>query len=70
MHRIKGCCLLVVTGVVLTAGFAQTGGPSYLSKLPSGERWIQHLTTDLLPFWTLPSALGYSPRRLSFHPLR
>ncbi|MBZ5618173.1 MAG: hypothetical protein LAQ69_05460 [Acidobacteriia bacterium] len=45
---------LLATGVVLSAGFAQSGDPSYLSRLPSGDRWIAHLTGDLLPFWTVP----------------
>jgi len=26
--------------------------------LPSGERWVAHLTNDLAPFWTMPDALG------------
>ena len=29
--------------------------------LPSGERWKEHLEKDLLPFWTVPNALG-TPR--------
>jgi mannose/cellobiose epimerase-like protein (N-acyl-D-glucosamine 2-epimerase family) len=29
-----------------------------VSHLPSGERWQEHLRKELLPFWTLPSALG------------
>jgi len=29
--------------------------------LPSGERWKEHLEKDLLPFWTVPDALG-TPR--------
>lgn len=29
-----------------------------LRDLPRGQRWIQHLTEDLLPFWTMPTALG------------
>jgi uncharacterized protein (TIGR03437 family) len=31
---------------------------SYLANLPTGARWIEHLNNDLLPFWTMPSALG------------
>ncbi|MCX6626111.1 MAG: hypothetical protein NTW28_00580, partial [Candidatus Solibacter sp.] len=49
---------LFATGVVLATGFAQTGDSSYLSELPTGDRWVQHLTGDLLPFWTVPAALG------------
>ena len=29
-----------------------------LRDLPRGERWLKHLRDDLLPFWTMPSALG------------
>ena len=29
-----------------------------LRDLPRGERWLQHLKEDLLPFWAMPSALG------------
>ena len=28
------------------------------SALPSLERWRQHVTEDILPFWTTPAALG------------
>jgi uncharacterized protein (TIGR03437 family) len=31
---------------------------SYLNQLPTGADWIDHLNDDLLPFWTMPSALG------------
>ena len=59
MHRIiRRYLLLAATGVVLATGFAQSGDPSYLDSLPMGDRWIQHLTMDLLPFWTMPAALG------------
>ncbi len=29
-----------------------------LRDLPKGERWIRHLKDELLPFWTMPEALG------------
>jgi mannose/cellobiose epimerase-like protein (N-acyl-D-glucosamine 2-epimerase family) len=29
-----------------------------LRAVPDGSRWLQHLTQDLLPFWTMPTALG------------
>ncbi len=58
MHRIWRYLLLFTTGVLLAAGSAQTGDSSYLRDLPTGDRWIQHLTNDLLPFWTTPAALG------------
>jgi uncharacterized protein (TIGR03437 family) len=37
---------------------ARAADNSYLSSLPTGERWLAHLNNDLLPFWTMPSALG------------
>jgi len=53
--------LLAAAGVLLATGFAQSGDSSYLGQLPTGDRWIQHLTNDLLPFWTVPAALGNPP---------
>jgi mannose/cellobiose epimerase-like protein (N-acyl-D-glucosamine 2-epimerase family) len=50
--------LLVAAGVVLATGFAQNGDSSFLSQLPAGDRWLQHLTGDLLPFWTVAAAFG------------
>jgi len=61
MHSIRRYPLLVATGLVLATGFAQTGDSSYLDKLPSGDRWIQHVTSDLAPFWTVPAAFGDPP---------
>ena len=62
MHSIiRRFLLLAATGVLLATGFAQTGGSSYPGNLPTGDRWIQHLTSDLLPFWTVPAALGNPP---------
>jgi mannose/cellobiose epimerase-like protein (N-acyl-D-glucosamine 2-epimerase family) len=29
-----------------------------LKTLPDGQRWLDHLNQDLLPFWTMPEALG------------
>ena len=29
-----------------------------LAELPTGEQWIKHLEDDLMPFWTIESALG------------
>lgn len=29
-----------------------------LRDLPQGDRWLEHLRDDLLPFWTMESALG------------
>lgn len=37
---------------------AVTAGRLAPGALPSLERWKQHLTDELLPFWTTPDALG------------
>ena len=37
---------------------ARADDSSYLANLPTGARWLEHLNNDLLPFWTMPSALG------------
>ena len=57
VHRsIRRYLLLSAGGLLLAAGFARAGDP--LDGLPAGEQWISHLTGDLLPFWTMPAALG------------
>jgi uncharacterized protein (TIGR03437 family) len=58
MHSIRRYLLLVASGVGLATALAQAGDSAYLDNLPSGDRWIQHLTGELLPFWTVPAALG------------
>ena len=42
----------------LSRGFAQTASVPYIDSLPTGDQWVAHLNDDLLPFWTMPSALG------------
>ncbi len=32
-----------------------------IDKLPTPQRWLDHLENELMPFWLLPSALGSSP---------
>lgn len=32
--------------------------PEWVAQLPPGERWKQHLTGELLPFWNQETALG------------
>ena len=34
------------------------GDADYLSQLPTGDDWINHLKNDLLPFWSSTDALG------------
>lgn len=29
-----------------------------INKLPDGQTWLDHLTNDLIPFWTMEEALG------------
>jgi uncharacterized protein (TIGR03437 family) len=56
MHRnIRNVAVLLLAACPIVARAADNG---YLANLPTGERWLTHLSTDLLPFWTMPSALG------------
>jgi mannose/cellobiose epimerase-like protein (N-acyl-D-glucosamine 2-epimerase family) len=32
-----------------------------VNSLPSGQRWIDHMENELLPFWTMASAKGATP---------
>jgi mannose/cellobiose epimerase-like protein (N-acyl-D-glucosamine 2-epimerase family) len=34
---------------------------SVINSLPTPKRWREHLEQELLPFWLLPSALGFHP---------
>ena len=56
MNRIIRFLLLLAMAASLT--MAQGGNDSYLGSLPTGDRWLAHLNNDLLPFWTMPPALG------------
>jgi len=29
-----------------------------INAVPEGDRWLQHLNEDLLPFWTMDTATG------------
>jgi uncharacterized protein (TIGR03437 family) len=56
MHRnIRNVAVLLLAACPIMARAADNG---YLANLPTGDRWLTHLSTDLLPFWTMPSALG------------
>ena len=56
MHRqIRNVAVLLLAAYPIVARAADNG---YLANLPTGDRWLMHLNTDLLPFWTMPSALG------------
>jgi uncharacterized protein (TIGR03437 family) len=47
-----------LTLILLLQAALPAADSSYLSSLPTGERWLEHMNDDLLPFWTMPSALG------------
>jgi len=32
--------------------------PEWVAQLPSGERWLEHVKKELVPFWSMPEALG------------
>ena len=56
MNRyVRNALVLLLAAFPAVAPAAET---SYLTSLPSGARWLEHLNNDLLPFWTMPSALG------------
>lgn len=46
--------------VLLCAAVAPlcASSPAWLASLPDGDRWIRHVEEDLLPFWSMPEALG------------
>ena len=54
MHRSRALWLLLLTATAP----AQQAAPSRLDSLPTPQRWMQHLTQELMPFWTMPQALG------------
>lgn len=59
MNRITRIILVLFLAICSTV--ARAADDSYLSSLPTGDRWLAHLNNDLLPFWTMPSALGSIP---------
>lgn len=54
-RHIRNVAILILAAYPIVARAADN---SYLNNLPTGERWLTHLSNDLLPFWTMPSALG------------
>jgi mannose/cellobiose epimerase-like protein (N-acyl-D-glucosamine 2-epimerase family) len=50
-------CLLVVLSWP-ESSFAETANPVLPSGFPSSSDWRNHLTRELMPFWTHPAALG------------
>lgn len=50
--------VVCLAAIALPSGFARAAGDSYIDSLPTGEQWLAHLNNDLLPFWTMPAALG------------
>lgn len=56
MRRLTVLCSgLLLSSVIFSTSLLAATLPS---GMPSGERWIQHLNEDLLPFWSVPDALG------------
>lgn len=53
--HIRNIAILVLAAC---PALARAADNSYLTSLPTGDRWLAHLNNDLLPFWTMPAALG------------
>jgi len=54
-RHIRNVAIVILAACPAVVRAADNG---YLSSLPTGDRWLAHLNNDLLPFWTMPSALG------------
>jgi len=50
--------LQIATLLIFSALAVQAADSGSLSGLATGERWQSHLTGELLPFWSVPAALG------------
>jgi uncharacterized protein (TIGR03437 family) len=50
--------IFVLLFLVAPTALVRAADNGYLSSLPTGDRWLSHLNQDLLPFWTMPAALG------------
>ena len=59
MHRALRSFILLCLATY--PALTRAADNSYLNSLPTGDRWLSHMTQDLLPFWTMPAALGNSP---------
>ena len=59
---IRLCIAALLMWLSACAAPSPASGPSAAAELPAGlpdgRRWLQHLTEDLLPFWTNEAALG------------
>ena len=57
--RLLGVGMGMVVAVAAAACSAKTAPPRVpQGDLPSLDRWRKHVTDELLPFWTMPDALG------------
>ena len=56
MRARRLVCAAAALVVAVAASFPTTAADP--DGLPAGDRWIQHLREDLLPFWNLPDAWG------------
>ncbi len=62
LDRLAAAVLALAAAVAPHAAVGAGSTPSgAVAHLPDGERWIQHLRHDLLPFWNLPDAWGTPP---------
>src|ERR1700730_10445115 len=50
MKNAKRTILVLLAALFASSAQSQT--------VPPGERWLEHLSNDLLPFWTTETALG------------
>src|SRR5207253_2791145 len=59
-RRTKSAALLVAIVISGVACLRASGPaePTFAERLPSASAWLAHLNRDLLPFWTMPAALG------------
>jgi|GEM_PF-1040525 len=61
LRRCRARHLLVLVFLAVCGPSTAAVAPadaSWLAQLPTGDRWLAHLTSDLLPFWSMPAALG------------
>jgi uncharacterized protein (TIGR03437 family) len=55
-HLFLRSAVLILTAFAPFRAFC--AGGDYLNQLPDGAAWLNHLNNDLLPFWTVPAAIG------------
>jgi uncharacterized protein (TIGR03437 family) len=58
MRRNRVVAFFFILFVAADPGRLTAGDDASIGGLPTGDRWLSHLSQDLLPFWTMPAALG------------